>query len=178
MERISWLWNLVFYNVYRWEKLTQRFFSYLVIFFLKNKKVKNAYEKRGVKNPDILINNILNNQETGLNNVFASIHMGGLLVLLEYGIFNFIQVMAGKSIIQDVWSNNNNILPFLVILLVPSGLFNYFILFKKDKYLKYFKEFNKMPKDKKLEYSWKSLYIILLFWMFSIVSFVAVIYFL
>lgn len=48
---MAWLSNIVFYNLFRFEKQTQKFFTYPVLLFLKNKKVKESYKKRGVSNP-------------------------------------------------------------------------------------------------------------------------------
>ena len=175
MEKINWFWNLVYYNLFRLEKLTQKFFSYPVMLFLNNERIKNAYTKRGVLDADKIVNNALNNPETGVNSVLASIHMGGLLVIFEYGIFNFIQVLLGKSLIQHVWTDKIYIIVFLILLLVPSGLINYFTIFKKERYLKYFKEFDKMSKEEKRIYGRKCFLIILSFWLFFIGSFVAVI---
>ena len=47
-------------------------------------------------------------------------------------------------------------LVYLVLIGVPAVLLNYFVLWKEDKYLTYFKEFEKEPKEVKRKWAWFS----------------------
>ena len=105
-RNFSWYWNLLHYNLYKWEKLAQKFFNAPFIFLLNLKPVKNAYKKRGVDNPIKEIQTALDNKEHGTNSILAGIHMGSLLVILEFSIFNFVQFFLNGSFIENVWINS------------------------------------------------------------------------
>ncbi len=45
---------------------------------------------------------------------------------------------------------------FLMVCLIPSIGLNYYFLWKEDKYLTYFKEFEQEPKEVKRKWAWKS----------------------
>ena len=150
----------------------QNVFNYPIIFLLRNNKVKKQYAKRGVQDPEVVVKNALNNPRTGINSIIAGIHMGGLLVMLEYSIFNIIQVVVGKSLIQYFFKDATSVILFLIVFLVPAGIVNYFLLFKEDKYLKYFKKFDKSLKGKSSKYGWLSFLIVLAFLFLIVLSFV------
>lgn len=91
---------MVYYFLNRWEVMTQNLFNYPIQLLLRNDTVKKLYAKRGVENPEDVVKDAVNNSKTGTNSIIAGIHMGGLLVMLEYSIFNFIQALLGKSLVQ------------------------------------------------------------------------------
>jgi len=153
----------------------QNMFSYPIMFLLKNDKVKKQYAKRGVSNPEAVVKDALNNPRTGTNSIMAGIHMGGLLVMLEYSIFNIIQVIVGKSLIQYFFKDATSVILFLIVFLVPAGIVNYFLLFKEDKYLRYFKKFDKAFKGKSSKYGWLSFLIVLSFLLLIVLSFVVLV---
>lgn len=163
---------MVHYFLNKWEVLTQNIFNYPVLLFLRNEKIKKMYAKRGVQNPEEAVKYAVNNPKTGTNSIIAGIHMGGLLVMLELSIFNFIQVIADKFVIQYFFRDAFSVILLLVVFLVPAGVVNYFILFKDDKYLRYFKKFDKTLKGKNRKYGWISFFIVLCFWLITILSFV------
>ena len=175
MEKIIWNWNMVYYFLNKWEVMTQDIFSYPILLLLRNEKVKKLYAKRGVDNPEDVVRNAVNNPKTGTNSIIAGIHMGGLLVMLEYSIFNFIQVAIGESLIQYFFKDAVSVVLFLITFLVPAGIVNYFLLFKKDKYLQYFKKFDKAFKKSSAKYGWRSFFIVLSFYLLIVFSFVVLV---
>lgn len=179
MKSISWYWNLLHYFIYVWYKAAYRFSNYLspIRYLLKVPFIKRFYAKHGVSDMNKFADDVVfNNTETGINSIWAGIQMGGLFVLLEYGLFNFIQGIIGKSLIQYVWESKIYAIVFMLVLLGFAGLFNYFVLFKEDKYLNYFDEFEKMPKSKKVKYGWSCFITVVLILLFVIISFVFVPY--
>lgn len=172
-----WQWNLLYFILLRWENRAQKVFNYPLFLILKIKFIRNLYAKRGVNNPEDVINNALNNPATGTNSIIAGIHMGILIFMLQYSIFNLVQIFVGKSLIQYFFNDFQAIVIFLILFLSPAGILNYFVLFKNDRYLSYFKSFNKFSKSKLKQFSWRSFFVIMSFWILLILSFVANIYF-
>ena len=166
---------MVYYFLNKWEVMTQNIFNYPILLLLRNDKVKKLYAKRGVENPEDVVKNAVNNPKTGTNSIIAGIHMGGLLVMLEYSVFNFTQAIIGKSLIQYFFKDVMSFVLFLVVFLVPAGIVNYFLLYKKDKYLKYFKKFDKTFKNNSRKYGWKSFFIVMSFYLLVVISFVVLV---
>lgn len=150
----------------------QNVFNYPILFLLRNDKIRKQYAKRGVQDPEAAVKYALNNPKTGTNSIIAGIHMGGLLVMFEYSIFNIIQVIVGKYLIQYFFKDAISVILFLIVFLVPAGIINYFLLFKDDKYLGYFKKFDKSFKGKGSKYGWLSFFIVLSFFLLIVLSFV------
>jgi len=157
---------MVYYFLNKWEVMTQNLFNYPILLLLRSDKVRKLYAKRGVENPEEVVKSAVNNPETGANSLIVGIHMGVLLVMLEYSIFNFIQVLIGKYLIQYFFKNIMSFVFFIITFLLPAGIINYFLLYKKDKYLTYFKKFDKEFKNESCKYAWRSFFIVLLFYCF------------
>ena len=120
--------------------------------------IKNFYLKRGYtlerfnKEFD---EKILKNPEIGLSSIFAGILVGLLPMIFFFGLHCFYIKNIAKP---------KNFESFLVIFIsysIISFLFSYILLFHKDKYLKYFKEFDKKPRKWKVKWAWISLGVIL-----------------
>lgn len=166
---------MVYYFLNKWELITQNIFNYPVLLILRNDKVKKLYAKRGVENPEAVVKDALINPKTGTNSIIAGIHMGGLLVMLQYSIFNFIQASIGESLVQYFFKNVISFVFFLVTFLLPAGVVNYFLLYKNDKYLKYFKAFDKGFKNNGRKYGWRCFFIVSFFYLLVIFSFIVLI---
>ncbi len=99
--------------------------------------------------------------------------MGGLLILIEYGLFNILQFILGKSLIQYIWEPGHFYKwIFVAALLIIPWILNEKLLFKDDKCLKYFDEFDKYPRPLKFRWTLISLGIILGIIIFFLVSFI------
>ena len=166
---------MVYYFLNKWEVVTQNIFNYPILLLLRNKKIKKLYAKRGVQNPEEVVKNAVNNPKTGASSIIAGIHMGGLLAMLEYSIFNFIQIIIGKSLVQYFFKDAVSVVLFIITFLVPAGIINYFLLYREDKYLKYFKKFDKTFKGNTAKYGWRSFFIVLSFYLLIILSFVVLV---
>jgi hypothetical protein len=175
MEKIIWNWNMVYYFLNKWEVMIQNLFNYPILLLLRNDTVKKLYAKRGIENPEDVVKDAVNNPKTGTNSIIAGIHMGGLLVMLEYSVFNFTQALIGKSLVQYFFKDVISFVFFLITFLLPAGIVNYFLLYKKDKYLKYFKKFDKAFKNNSRKYGWRSFFIVLSFYLLVVFSFVVLV---
>lgn len=173
MERV---WNYVHYTIFNFYIKAYKLLSYIDPFRLiyKIPTIRKFFAKGGVEDMNQFTDDVIfNNKLSGLNSIWAGIHMGGLLILIEYGLFNIFQAILGKSLIQYVWEPGSNYKwIFIISLLVLPWIVNERLLFKNDKYLKYFDKFDKEPK--KVRYKWTgiSFGIILGTWAFFILSFI------
>ncbi|WP_333576938.1 hypothetical protein [Sphingobacterium sp.] len=134
--------------------------------------MKNFYSKHGVDDMNKFVDQkIFNAKDHGINIVVAGINLSGLIVLFEYGIFNIVQISLGKYIIQYIWKDHINQIAFIVILLAVPAIVNYYLVFKEEKYLKYFDIFDRLSGDKRFKYGLFCGIFILLVLTFFVVTF-------
>ncbi|RQO41571.1 hypothetical protein DBR39_02775 [Chryseobacterium sp. KBW03] len=173
MEKV---WNYVHYTIFNFYKIIYRLLSYIDPFRLLYKipAIKNFYSKRGIEDMNQFTDDVIfNDKVSGLHSIWAAIQMGGLIILIEYGLFNIFQAVLGKSLIQIFWEPGSSYKwIFIIGLLVLPWIINEKLLFKNNKYLKYFDEFDKEPKKIRHKYAWISLGIILGIITFFVLSFI------
>ncbi|MGE8555714.1 MAG: hypothetical protein ACN6OB_17485 [Chryseobacterium jejuense] len=176
MERI---WNYIHYFIFQFEIKATYFFRNILNFIFspitKIKFLKKDLEKRNssFKHIDDIALNLSNNPLYGKSIAFAGIHTGGLIILIEYGLFNILQTILGKAFMQFVWGPGNSYKwIFIIGLLAIPWIINEKLLFKNDKYLKYFDEFDKEPKEVRRKWAWISFGIIIGIITFFVLSFI------
>ena len=162
MERF---WNIVHYFVYRGNYKLHLWFNYinLVRWILIIPAVKRFYAKKGI--------NILEEGEKAFKRPdfgISSIWAGGFMYVLVFLIFFGLVIYIFGIIRLDY---TLNLFHFFIILSIPFVV-NYFLLFKQNKYLIYFKEFEKMPREDKKKWAWISFVVIISILLFFIGSFV------
>lgn len=133
--------NLIYYNLFRFEKYTTRIINYPVTLFLRNKKVAEFYRKKGRQNPQEVLTPLMDNPDIGINNFYASAQMILLITLLNFGVINFISGLTHVLILKSIY--------IIGILVLFAYIQAHISMFHKDKYLNYFKEFEKLSKEKK-----------------------------
>ena len=117
----------------------------------------------GIDNPVEELNKSFKKTDIGI----SSFRAGGLMILLIVLFCTGIGYIF-IGLFRISYFNAN-----IFILVVPiTLLFNYFLLFWNNKYLGYFKDFEKMEKADKKLWAWISLGVILFFFFFAIGSFV------
>ncbi len=162
MERF---WNIVHYFVYRGFYKLHLWFNYInpVRWILLIPALRRFYAKKGIdiieegekafKRPDI-----------GISSIWAGGFMGAFVLFVCFGsvlyVFGIFKIDYTITLVQ-----------FLFILAIPF-IVNHYLLFKKKKYLKYFKEFEKMPREEKKKWAWISFAVIIGIILFFIGSFV------
>lgn len=172
MERF---WNYIHVTIFNAFKTIHNYLTIIDPFrlFFNIPFVKKIYARRGIHNPNEMIDNIvLKNEKTGLYSIWAGIQMGGLLVLIEYGLFNILQAILGKPLIQYVWESNLYKWVFIIVLLIMPWVINNQLLWKDDKYLKYFEQFDQETKKVKTKWFLISLAVIIGITVFFILTFV------
>jgi hypothetical protein len=116
----------------------------------RNKHVIKLYQKkRGIKNPERFFQKILTDRRNSTVIWQVDVFMCILIGLISFSCINFLSALLGEIIATNKFV-------FVSILLVPSLVINYYLLWKKDKYLLYFKEFDKEPKEVKRKWGWIS----------------------
>ena len=173
MKNIELFWNIVYYGIYKFDVYLRHLVGYLNPFTLihKIRGVKKYYSEHDVDDVNKVRNRILGNRRTGISSIRSGAAIGGILVLFEYCLFNLIQRITQLSLIENIWQNSSNFITYLVILLLPVILINHLLLFKNDKYLSYFDEFDKMDERKQRRYYLLSLTTILLIIVLFVLSF-------
>ncbi len=144
MKNIEWYWNVIHFSIFSLLICSQRIFNYPLVKLLEIKSIKNFYARRGVKNPAGMVNDVTTNDEYSINILGANIQMGGILVMLEYSIFNIFQAVSGLNLLAIISEQKLSLILFAVLLIFPPGFFNYYTLFKNEKYLNYFAEIRQL----------------------------------
>jgi len=111
------------------------------------------------------------NQSFSRPTIHAGGIMGFLVMIIDWGIFNISQIFFTISLSDWAFKNNNTDLIFLAIQIIPAFIFNYFMLFRDNKYVDYFAEFDEMKSNEKNKSFWISSVSILFIIAFFIVSF-------
>lgn len=172
-------WNYIHYFIYLFEVKASQIITYpiTVIFDLiyKIPFIANTLKRKNSSPEEIRLasENAINNRVYGQNITISGIQMGGLIILIEYGLFNIFQAILGKSLIQIFWEPGSSYKWIFVIgLLVMPWIINERLLFKNNKYLKYFDEFDREPKKIRYKHAWISLGIIVGIITFFVLSFI------
>lgn len=174
MKKVEWFWNLLYYNIYLFDLMLTRWLSFVNPIYWINKipMVKKHYKKEGINDLNKFINNLSVNAKNGTSSIVAGGSMGILLILIEIGILNILSVIVNNPLLfgEDIISSSKGIVA-IALLMIPVIFLNNILLFKKERYLLYFRCFKKMSNAKKRKYAWLSLLSVLLIVFFTIASF-------
>jgi len=170
-----WYWNMIHYCIYSYFFTIRNWIRIggPVYYWDKIPPLKRYFNKRGV-DIERVVRTVTNNTRLEMVSIYAGVVMGGLVIFLIVGIFNCSQLLFTQSISQPIshWISKNRFQTglFLLALIVPSFLLNYFVLFKQNKYLKYFKEFEKIDRTTIKRYYFFSFVIIAILSTFFFIS--------
>lgn len=158
-------WNIVHYYAYKVDYKLHLLFNKINPFMLIHKLPfqKRLYEKKGININDE-INKAFKRPDIGISSIRSGGLMYVLVFLICWGTVNFYSAIIQKEL-------NLKFYVFIIFILI-SFVVNHFLLFKQDKYLSYFKEFEKMEKHEKKKWGWLSLIVIIGIFLYSIGSFV------
>jgi hypothetical protein len=138
----------------------------------KTSAVKNFYKKHGIDDMNKFTEDVVFKDGIyGFNIQFAFILHTGLIIVLEYAIFNFIQILTNSPIIKTVWENFGSMVVFILCLLIPAITINYYSIHKDNKFLKFIEQFKKFSKGEKKKYSLISIGIVTMIFLILIGSF-------
>lgn len=110
--------------------------------------LKRRYEKLGI---DIHkeVNKAFSDKRNGMSMMAAGGVLFGILFLFLMGVCHLLIQIMNLDIVFTV--------PYFIVFTLISFIVCYFYVFKNDKYLQYFKEFEKRPKAKKNQYTYLSI---------------------
>jgi hypothetical protein len=161
---MSYFLNLVFYNLFKFEKTTQEFFTYPILLLLRSNKAEGYFKKKGITNPEKELIKTNENPQVGISSILSGGHFIVLYFLIIFGAINFI---SGCFRIEF-----NLELTHFVIMAILSYGFAYWFSFRQDRYLEYFKKFGKQTRRKKIVSAWMAFFIVFGIWTFCIGSFI------
>lgn len=162
MERF---WNIIHYCAYNGDYKLHLLFNNInpIVLLLRIPFIKKFYSKKGV-DVESNLNTAFKRPDVGL----SSMRVGGLMyVLIFFFQLGIIEFFLGITRARPQGIFLIAIPPFII-----SIILNYILLFKKNKYLKYFNEFDKMDKSFKRKWSWISFGVIIGILLFLILGFI------
>ncbi len=163
MKRIELIWNIVHFVVWTADYRAHLFFNKVNPFMLIHKLPfqKRMYERRGINIYED-INQSFKNPKGGLSSIRAGGFMYILSLFTGLAIFCLIQAIQHLVYLRNV---------VMILICIPFGILNYYLLFYKNKYLHYFKDFKAMPKEWKIKWGWISLGVVLFIVLALILAF-------
>lgn len=173
-KNIYFYWNLLHFYFFVWHTNAHLIFNYInpIVYISKLPVIKNFYSKHGIDDINSFSNEkVFNEKKIGINSIWSGVQKGGMFIFIEYSFFNIVQGLSGKVFINILMENKFYFGILILIFLFIAGFFNYNVLFKNDKYLEYFNEFEKMTKTQKLKTGWLCFLVVLLLIMFLVFSF-------
>jgi len=165
MRNIEWFWNMIHYILYRWIVNVNNFLDYLLPFYWINKipAVKKHRSKNGISDTNIFFRKMINNPKNGASIMWAGVNIGGIIVLFEISIYFLIDAFTGYNIlIKENFEKLQFVIPIFIISIVIPYSVNYLLLFKNNKYLNYFKEFDQLSTKKRIAWGFITLFVVLL----------------
>jgi hypothetical protein len=160
MERF---WNIVHYFAYRAHYRSHILFNRvnLVLLFYRLPFARRHFEEKGI-DPEVEANKAFERPDIGISSIFAGGLMYGLIILLCFGIALLYEGLFQTGYLLTKY----HFVGFVVL----SFVVNYFLLFKHDKYIGYFKKFEKMKKADRKKWAWISFGVIIGILFFAIGS--------
>ncbi|PKQ64901.1 hypothetical protein BZG02_03370 [Labilibaculum filiforme] len=146
MERF---WNLIHYFIYKAHNQFHLFCNKInpILFLYKLPFAKRHFAKKGI-NPIKEVNKAFQRPDIGLSSIVSGGAIYTLFFLLCFGVINIFSGIIQKELNLQLYH--------FIILIILSIIINYFLVFKGDKYLSYFKEFEKMEQKDKTKWAWIS----------------------
>lgn len=102
--------------------------------------------------------------DIGVSSIYSGGWMYGLAFFMLFGLGNFILSFLPMEITYNFYH--------FIFFFFISFVFNYYFLFRDDKYLDYFKKINKMEKKEKLKWAWLTFIFVMVVIIFLVCSFI------
>jgi hypothetical protein len=143
MERF---WNIVHYFIYRAQ---YKFYLFLHKINPAFHLLKARSLKAGITDPEEQFNKIWTKP---VSEFWSWGFIFGLVLIIFIGIANLYSAVIKEYNLQGY---------HIIIFSILSVIINHLLLFRHDKYLKYFKEFDKMQKAERTKWAWISFMVVL-----------------
>ena len=147
--------NILHYFIYKVHYKLHIFFNRLNPFRLIHKLPfqKRRYEKLGI-DIEQEINKAFGDKEKGLSIMVS----GGAIIGIVFFLILAIVILLKRLLSFNFALGINHFIFIAVLSIIPC----YFLVFKKDKYLVYFKKYENWSKSEKVKYGWISFIFIVL----------------
>lgn len=147
MKMIEFYLNMVHYCYYKADYKLHLFSNKINPFRLLAEIpfVKRRHKKMGIIDFQKEINKTFSNKTFGLSTTVAGGFLFALLFFFFFAIFGIVRKLFTTEYLETI---------HFIIFGVLSAVICYVFVFKKDKYIKYFDDFEKWTKSEKLKYSW------------------------
>jgi len=157
--------NILHYCIYKAHYKSHIFFSKLNPFRLIHKLPfqKRRYEELGI-DIDQEVNKAFGNKEGGLSIMVS----GGVIIGIVFFILLSLVILLKRLLSIDLTLEISHFVFIAILSIIPCYLW----VFKKDKYLAYFKKYEKWSRTERLKYCWISSAFILLVILFFFGSFI------
>lgn len=147
-------WNIIHWVIYKfWTK------SFLYPIKIYNTSLARKILKKNGRTPQMAKEEVkffLTDVKFGENLYYAELVIFIVCVALLFSVETICLVIFNKQMPQLA-----QCLALLVINIILTVLFNNLLLFRKNKYIKYFKQFEKQPHTWKVKWAWISAVVIL-----------------
>ena len=158
------LLNIVHYSLYRWDYRFHLLFREInparLIHELPFQKA--LYKRRGI-DVDKEINEVFRRPDIGIS------------VIRSGGVFGALMFFACLSVVNAIWrlAQVNTMLPVyhFVVSMIAGFLIAHFFVYRQDKYLKYFKKFERWPTSERRKWYLVSLLLIIAILLFCLATF-------
>lgn len=166
-RRIECFANLVFYHLFRFDKLGQRIFGVPIRWIVRLPAVGQNFKRRGVENAEEEINKALYDPRRGFNIIHAGWYLTGLFWLIFFGTAVFLIPVFWKNFepFEDV---NIYFWLFMLMTFAPALTASEILAEHKKKYLKYFKKFEQKSEQWHSRTAWLSFFIVFGIWVYAI----------
>ncbi len=148
--------NILHYSVYRLSYKLHLFANKLnpILLLYKLPFFKQKFKKKGIDDIEKEINKAFGNKDGGLSIMVS----GGAIIGIVFFLLLSIVILLKRLLSFDFALGINHFIFIAVLSIIPC----YFLVFKKDKYLVYFKKYEKWSKSEKVKYGWISFIFIVL----------------
>lgn len=162
-------WNLTHWVVYKCHYRLHLAFNKInpIVYLYRLPFFKEHFRKKGI-DPIEEVNKAFIRPDIGLSSMFAGGVMLSLVFMICHGMVNLYSAMFQVKLHLQVYH--------FVAYGVISNIVNYHLLFKHDKYLAYFAEYEKMEKTEKKRWAWICLGVVFCILLFTIGSFAYMVY--
>lgn len=165
-QRVEYFANLVFYHLYRFEKWIKSYLAAPMISVIRLPAVDRYFKKQGI-DKEKEINKTLYDPKVGQAVIFANWHFGLLLYLISCGTANFL--------IGLFWLNlapfGKGFLPlatYFLVTFIPTLIVSEVLVERKNKYLKYFKQFERQSEQWHFRTAWLAFFTVIGIWGYAI----------
>jgi hypothetical protein len=147
-----------FWNIIHWVAYKFMVKSYIIfvkpVYFLYNTNLSKKFLARNGRTPEIAIKEFkfaLMDKRVGQSSFFAY----GIMIAIPSTFLCVLHFCYLKLFYNSPLTFGIVVCP-MVLYAIISGLLNSFLLLRHDKYVKYFKKFEKQPREWKIKWAWIS----------------------